>query len=65
MTPTLPSPVALAAEVDVLLGFGLSRVKMKIAIGELRSIKDDKYRRIPPEWVDQYVQDQIDRQDVA
>ena len=64
-----PGPLAprwySPAEVATLLGFGLSKVKMKIATGELRSIKDGKYRRILPEWVDQYVQDLIDRQDVA
>jgi excisionase family DNA binding protein len=53
------------AEVATLLGFGLSKVKMKIATGELRSIKDGKYRRILPEWVDQYVQEQVERQEVA
>ena len=61
LTPRWYSP----AEVAVLLGFGLSKVKMKIATGELRSIKDGKYRRILPEWVDQYVQDQVDRHGVA
>ena len=61
LTPRWYSP----AEVAALLGFGLSKVKMKIATGELRSIKDGKYRRILPEWVDQYVQDMVDRQDVA
>jgi excisionase family DNA binding protein len=64
-----PGPLAprwySPAEVAILLGFGLSKVKMKIATGELRSVKDGKYRRILPEWVDQYVQDQINRQDVA
>jgi excisionase family DNA binding protein len=53
------------AEVAVLLGYGLSKVKMKIATGELRSIKDGKYRRVLPEWVDEYVQDQVHRQEVA
>jgi excisionase family DNA binding protein len=53
------------AEVAELLGYGLSKVKMKIATGELRSIKDGKYRRILPQWVDQYVQDQVDRQEAA
>ena len=38
---------------------------MKIATGELRSIKDGKYRRILPEWVDEYIRDQIERQEVA
>ena len=54
------------AEVAVLLGFGLSKVKMKIATGELRSIKDGKYRRILPEWVDEYIREQVIRnQEVA
>ncbi len=53
------------AEVAVILGYGLSKVKMKIATGELRSIKDGKYRRILPEWIDEYIQDQIHRQEAA
>jgi excisionase family DNA binding protein len=61
LTPKWYSP----AEVAVLLGFGISKVKMKIASGELRSLKDGKYRRILPEWVDEYVQDQVSRQEVA
>lgn len=51
------------AEVAVLLGFGLSKVKMKIATGELRSVKDGKYRRILPEWVDEYIATQVERQE--
>ncbi|XTZ13760.1 excisionase family DNA-binding protein [Micromonospora echinospora] len=61
LTPRWYSP----AEVAVLLGFGLSKVKMKIATGELRSIKDGKYRRILPEWVDEYVREQVARQEAA
>jgi excisionase family DNA binding protein len=53
------------AEVAALLGFGLSKVKMKIATGELRSIKDGKHRRILPEWVDDYIREQVERQEVA
>jgi excisionase family DNA binding protein len=53
------------AEVAALLGFGLSKVKMKIATGELRSVKDGKYRRILPEWVDEYIRDQVERQEAA
>ncbi|MFI2708933.1 excisionase family DNA-binding protein [Micromonospora sp. NPDC018662] len=53
------------AEVAVLLGFGISKVKMKIATGELRSIKDGKYRRILPEWVDDYIREQVARQEAA
>ncbi|MFG1758318.1 excisionase family DNA-binding protein [Micromonospora echinofusca] len=61
LTPRWYSP----AEVAVLLGFGISKVKMKIATGELRSIKDGKYRRILPEWVDEYIRDQVERQEAA
>ncbi|MGK5522431.1 excisionase family DNA-binding protein [Micromonospora sp. URMC 107] len=53
------------ADVAALLGFGLSKVKMKIATGELRSVKDGKYRRILPEWVDEYIRDQVERQEAA
>ncbi|MEU1747371.1 DNA-binding protein [Micromonospora arida] len=53
------------AEVAVLLGFGISKVKMKIATGERRSIKDGKYRRILPEWVDDYIREQVERQEAA
>ena len=51
LTPKWYSP----AEVAVLLGYGLSKVKAKIATGELRSVKDGKYRRILPEWIDEYI----------
>ena len=61
LTPKWYSP----AEVAALLGFGLTKVKMKISTGELRSIKDGKYRRILPEWVDEYIRDQVQRQEVA
>ena len=43
------------AQVAEMLGFGLYKTKMLIATGELRSLKDGKYRRILPEWVDEYV----------
>jgi len=42
-------------EVAVMLGFGLSKTKMLVATGELRSLKDGKHRRVLPEWVDEYV----------
>jgi excisionase family DNA binding protein len=38
-----------------MLGFGLFKTKALIASGELRSLKDGRYRRILPEWVDEYV----------
>jgi excisionase family DNA binding protein len=43
------------AQVAEMLGFGLSKTKMLVATGELRSLKDGKYRRILPEWVDEYI----------
>lgn len=43
------------SQVAEMLGFGLYKTKMLIATGELRSLKDGKYRRILPEWVDDYV----------
>jgi excisionase family DNA binding protein len=43
------------AQVAELLGFGPYKIKMLIASGELRSLKDGKYRRVLPEWVDDYV----------
>jgi excisionase family DNA binding protein len=53
------------AEVAVLLGFGLSKVKMLVATRELRSIKDGKYRRILPEWVDEYIRTRVQQQEAA
>jgi excisionase family DNA binding protein len=47
------------AQVAEMLGFGLSKTKMLIATGELRSLKDGKYRRILPEWVDEYIERRI------
>ena len=47
------------AQVAQLLGFGLSKTKMLVATGELRSVKDGKYRHILPEWVDEYIERRI------
>ena len=43
------------AEVAYMLGYGMSKTKMLIITGELRSLKDGRSRRILPEWVDDYV----------
>lgn len=43
------------AEVAELLGFGLSKTKMLIISGDIRSLKDGAHRRVLPEWVDEYV----------
>jgi hypothetical protein len=37
----------------------LSKTKMLIATGQLRSLKDGKYRRILPEWIDEYVERRV------
>jgi excisionase family DNA binding protein len=42
-------------EVAQLLGYGLSKTKMLVVTGELRSLKDGRSRRVLPEWVDEYV----------
>jgi excisionase family DNA binding protein len=60
LTPKWYSP----AEVAILLGYGLSKVKMLIATRELRSIKDGKYRRILPQWVDEYVAARVAQADL-
>lgn len=43
------------AQVAEMLGYGLSKTKMLVATGQLRSLKDGGHRRILPEWVDDYV----------
>ncbi|MEV5874404.1 excisionase family DNA-binding protein [Streptomyces sp. NPDC052101] len=44
------------AEVAAMLGFGLSKTKMLVLTGEIRSVKIGRNRRILPEWVDEYVE---------
>jgi excisionase family DNA binding protein len=53
------------AEVAQMLGYGLSKTKMLVATGELRSLKDGGSRRILPEWVDDYVARRAAEDDVA
>ncbi len=43
------------AEVAQMLGYGVSKTKMLVATGQLRSLKDGGSRRILPEWVDEYI----------
>lgn len=42
-------------EVAEMLGYGLSKTKMLVATGKIRSLKDGGHRRVLPEWVDEYV----------
>ncbi|MGP3687428.1 excisionase family DNA-binding protein [Streptomyces sp. IBSNAI002] len=44
------------AEVADMLGFGLSKTKMLVLAGEIRSVKVGRNRRILPAWVDEYVE---------
>jgi excisionase family DNA binding protein len=44
------------AEVADMLGFGLSKTKMLVLTGEIRSVKVGRNRRILPTWVDEYVE---------
>ncbi|MFD7403272.1 helix-turn-helix domain-containing protein [Streptomyces sp. NPDC059866] len=43
-------------EVAEMLGYGLSKTKMLILTGEIRSIKDGRNRRILPRYVDEYIE---------
>ncbi len=47
------------AEVAQMLGYGLTKTKMLVITGELRSLKDGRSRRILPEWVDEYISRRI------
>ncbi|MEV7739354.1 helix-turn-helix domain-containing protein [Streptomyces sp. NPDC088921] len=44
------------AEVAEMLGYGLSKTKVLVLTGEIRSIKDCRNRRILPRYVDEYVE---------
>jgi excisionase family DNA binding protein len=44
------------AEVAAMLDFGLSKTKMLVLTGEIRSVKVGRNRRFLPAWVDEYVQ---------
>ncbi|MEV4613910.1 DNA-binding protein [Kitasatospora sp. NPDC049258] len=43
------------AEVAVMLNFGLTKTKMLVLTGQIRSVKEGRDRRILPMWVDEYV----------
>ncbi|RSM65008.1 helix-turn-helix domain-containing protein [Kibdelosporangium aridum] len=46
-------------EVAQLLRFSVSKTKMLICTGELKSVKDGRNRRIMPEWVDEYIERRV------
>lgn len=43
-----------------MLGFGLSKTKFLVLSGQIRSVKDGRYRRILPEWVDDYIRRKVE-----
>jgi excisionase family DNA binding protein len=43
------------AEVAEMLGFGLSKTKMLVITGEIRSVKHGHHRRIPAAALDEFV----------
>ena len=47
------------SEVAGILGYGESKVRMAIISGDLRSIKDGRFRRDLPEWIDEYVERKV------
>jgi excisionase family DNA binding protein len=42
-------------QVAEMLGYGVTKTKMLVATGQIRSLKDGRHRRILPDWVDEYV----------
>lgn len=47
------------AEAAAMLNYSLTKTKMLIITGELRSVKDGGSRRIMPHWVDEYIAQRI------
>ncbi len=43
------------AEVAQILGFSLSKTKMLVAQGDIRSLKSGRNRRVLPQWIDDYI----------
>ncbi len=43
-------------EVADQLGYGETKVRMLIAQGRIRSLKDGRSRRILPQWIDEYIE---------
>ncbi|MGW1976080.1 excisionase family DNA-binding protein [Streptomyces sp. NPDC001889] len=56
MTTVITRKWHTTTEVAEMLGFGLSKTKMLVLTGEIRSVKVGRNRRILPAWVDEYVQ---------
>jgi excisionase family DNA binding protein len=50
------------AEVAEMLGYGLTKTKFLVLSGQIRSVKDGAYRRVLPEWVDDYIRRRVEEQ---
>jgi excisionase family DNA binding protein len=61
MQPQLTRKWHTVAEVAQMLQFGVSKTKMLVAGGEIRSVRVGGSRRILPEWVDEYVAAAVER----
>jgi len=51
------------AEVAEMLGYGLTKTKFLVLSVQIRSVKDGAYRRILPEWVDDYIRRRVEEQE--
>jgi excisionase family DNA binding protein len=53
------------AQVAVLLNQGVPKTRTLIAQRKIRSVKDGKYRRVLPEWVDEYITKVVSDEEAA
>lgn len=49
-------------EVAEMLGYGVTKTKLLVLSGQIRSVKDGGSRRILPEWVDDYIRRTVEEQ---
>jgi excisionase family DNA binding protein len=62
MTTVIARKWYSTAEVAEMLGYGLTKTKFLVQSGRIRSVKDGAYRRILPEWVDDYIRRLVEEQ---
>jgi excisionase family DNA binding protein len=66
MPPATLTPKWLTVDqVAVLLNQGVPKTRMLVAQRRIRSVKDGKYRRILPEWVDEYIAHVVSTEEAA
>ena len=49
-------------EVAEMLGYGVTKTKLLVLSGQIRSVKDGGSRRILPAWVDDYIRRTVEEQ---